>query len=194
MLLTPAQLLSPVDRLDWLMLSYARVAVRFGAQHSSYIKTATVAGCGVKIHESPSSWRFKSASTWLLGKVELALRGARRRNQTQESNAWSRRRCQQRRIGAIRASARCSSKLRVAHRVCLFVGPRFMPPTRDRHLRRVEIGPTATRRRRSCQSLALSCRAPRARSTDRTETVCRTERPAAVPGPRPADEKKCKFF
>lgn len=87
MLLTPAQLLSPVDRLDWLMLSYARVAVRFGAQHSSYIKTATVAGCGVKIHESSSSWRFKSASTWLLGKVELALRGARRRNQTQESNA-----------------------------------------------------------------------------------------------------------
>ena len=69
------------------MLSYARVAVRFGAQHSSYIKTATVAGCGVKIDESPPSWRFKSASTWLLGKVELALRGARRRNQTQESNA-----------------------------------------------------------------------------------------------------------
>ena len=43
-----------------------------------------------------------------------------------------------------------------------------MPPTHDRHLRRVEIGPTATRRRRSCQSLALSCRAPRARSTDRS--------------------------
>ena len=43
-----------------------------------------------------------------------------------------------------------------------------MPPTHDRHLRRVEIGPTATRRRRSCQSLALSCRAPRAPSTDRS--------------------------
>ena len=155
MLLTPAQqLLSPVGRLDWLMLSYARVAVRFGAQHSSYIKTATVAGCGVKIHESPSSWRFKSASTWLLGKVELALRGARRRNQTQESNAWSRRR-RQRRIGAIRAWARYSSKLLAAHRACMFVGPRFMPPTRDRHVRRVEKGPTATRRRPS-QSLALS--------------------------------------
>ena len=59
--------------LDWLMLSYARTAVRFGAQHSSYIKTAAQAGCGVKLRDSPHTWQFKSASTWLLGKVTHVL-------------------------------------------------------------------------------------------------------------------------
>lgn len=55
--------------VDWLMLSRARNAVRFGAQHSSFVTSAALMGCGVKTRRTPKSWRYKAAGSWLLGKV-----------------------------------------------------------------------------------------------------------------------------
>ena len=65
--------------LDWLMLSYAREAVRFGALHSTFIKTAAMAGCGVKLGQPAERWRYKAAASWLLKKVDDAGRGVRRK-------------------------------------------------------------------------------------------------------------------
>ena len=73
--------------IDWLMLSYAREAVRFGAQHSSFVTTAAMAGCGVKIRRSPDQWRYKSATSWLLKKIEDVAEGWRRRGKQAEAQS-----------------------------------------------------------------------------------------------------------
>lgn len=65
--------------VDWLLLSYARHVVRVGAQHSTFVTTAHQAGCSVSVLRTPKWWRFKSASTWLLGKVRDGLRGVQKR-------------------------------------------------------------------------------------------------------------------
>ena len=65
--------------LDWLMLMHAREVYRIGAQHSSYVTAAVMAGCRVRQGHAPRHWRFKSAASWLLGKVDTALRAARKR-------------------------------------------------------------------------------------------------------------------
>lgn len=55
--------------LDWLMLSYASEVHRIGAQHSSYVTSAKLAGCRVREVRARKDWRFKSAASWLYGKV-----------------------------------------------------------------------------------------------------------------------------
>ena len=65
--------------LDFVMLSYARDVYRIGAQHSSFASSAATAGCGVRLGRAPQHWRFKSAASWLLAKVEYALNSPKRR-------------------------------------------------------------------------------------------------------------------
>ena len=39
-------------------------------EHTPAPATAAMAGCGVKLRSPPSSWRYKSAATWLLHKID----------------------------------------------------------------------------------------------------------------------------
>ena len=54
---------------------YADEIHRIGAQHSSYVTAAKLAGCRVREGHAPKHWRFKSAASWLHGKVLQQLRG-----------------------------------------------------------------------------------------------------------------------
>ena len=58
--------------LDWLILSHAREAVRFGATHSTFVSSAANAGCGVKLRKyaEHAGWKYKSAAPWVLRKME----------------------------------------------------------------------------------------------------------------------------
>ena len=57
--------------LDWLMLSSAHAVVRWGAQHSSFASSAKMRSCGAGLWRSPKSWRYKAATSWLLGKLRF---------------------------------------------------------------------------------------------------------------------------
>ena len=49
--------------------------VRVGGQYSSFATSAAAHGCGVRLEgvPSPHTWRYKSAASWLLGKVNHHL-------------------------------------------------------------------------------------------------------------------------
>jgi hypothetical protein len=53
---------------------------RIGAQHSSYVTAAKLAGCHVREGRSPKAWRFKSAASWLHGKILTQMRGEAHRS------------------------------------------------------------------------------------------------------------------
>ena len=57
--------------LDWLMLAGAHAVVRWGAQHSSFASSARLRSCSGRLWRSPKSWRYKSASSWLLFKLRF---------------------------------------------------------------------------------------------------------------------------
>ena len=57
--------------LDWLMLAGAHAVVRWGAQHSSFATSASKRACAERIWRSPKSWRYKAATSWLLGKLRF---------------------------------------------------------------------------------------------------------------------------
>ena len=57
--------------LDWLMLAGAHAVVRWGAQHSSFASSARLRSCSGRLWRSPKSWKYKAATSWLLGKLRF---------------------------------------------------------------------------------------------------------------------------
>ena len=57
--------------LDWLMLGSAHAVTRWGAQHSSFAGSASLRGCSERMWRSPKSWKYKAATSWLLGKLRF---------------------------------------------------------------------------------------------------------------------------
>lgn len=57
--------------LDWYTLANAYAIVRWGAQHSSFSKSANVASCQGRLWRSPKTWKYKAATSWLLSKLRF---------------------------------------------------------------------------------------------------------------------------
>ena len=68
--------------IDWVLLSEAKLVVRWGAQHSSFAKSAVLRGCGAKQGRSPKDWKWASAGVWLVNKIRGAIRRHRRDNES----------------------------------------------------------------------------------------------------------------
>ena len=73
--------------LDWLLLASSGAILRWGAQHSSFASSAHMRSCDGKLWRSPKSFRYASASAWLLNKVRLYTSMGRHQNASWDCNS-----------------------------------------------------------------------------------------------------------
>eukprot|EP00908_Phaeocystis_cordata_P022631 Transcript_5052.p1 GENE.Transcript_5052~~Transcript_5052.p1 ORF type:complete len:437 (-),score=67.85 Transcript_5052:51-1319(-) len=72
--------------LDWVILSEAKLLIRWGALQSSFIGSAALRGCSPSWGRSPKEFKYAAAGLWLIQKVRAAHH-RHRHNATYDCNS-----------------------------------------------------------------------------------------------------------